>query len=359
MTGQRVLLVGSQGYLGSRLADFLLDHGYDCHGVDTGFFRDGLLYEPAQLPMLDGEARTLSEDDIKGFDVVVQLAGISNDPLGGLSPEGIYGPTRHYAVEIARLCKLFGVRYLFPSSCSVYGIAGSVVDEESPVNPRTPYSVNKVQIEEDLAELADESFSPIALRLATVFGASPRIRFDVVVNMLCGMAISQRRVILNSDGSAWRPHVDIEDVCEAFRCCIDWDYDEGRLLVLNVGRDDNNWKILDLAKLIQSRVPGCELSYLASRDGKKSDDLVRDRKVVDGVDERTYRVAFGRAHDSIPGYQAVWNVESGVDRLLAEFDRLSLDEATFHRRVFYRLQQLEMLYEIGQLDDQLQLVRAD
>ena len=135
-------------------------------------------------------------------------------------------------------------------------------DEDAPTHPQTPYSFNKLQIEQDLAEMADSSFSPIALRLATVFGSSPRIRFDVIINMLCGMAITQNQVVLNSDGQAWRPHLDIEDACEAFRCCIEWDYQEGKLLVLNVGRNDNNWNILEIARLIQSKVTGCELKFL-------------------------------------------------------------------------------------------------
>ena len=354
---RRILVVGSQGYLGSRLTDYLLERGYTCTGVDIGFFRDGLLYRPMDVPMLDAEARTLTERDIEGFDVVIQLAGISNDPFGGLSPARIYDPTRRYAIDIARMCKSLGVRYLFPSSCSVYGIAGEVVDEDSSFNPRTPYSVNKVQIEEDLADLADDAFSPIALRLATVFGASPRIRFDVVVNMLCGMAISQRRVVLNSDGAAWRPHVDIDDVCEAFRCCIDWDYDEGRLLVLNIGRDDNNWRILDVARLIQSRVPDCKMSHQEQSDGL-ADDLFRDRKIVDGADERSYKVCFARAHEVLPGYQVVWDIEKGVDRLLEELTNRNLDEALFSRREFYRLQQIEYLHACGRLDQELRFQRG-
>jgi nucleoside-diphosphate-sugar epimerase len=155
------------------------------------------------------------------------------------------------------MCKKLGIRYIFPSSCSLYGIGEVALDEESPTNPQTPYSLNKLQIEQDLAALADKTFSPIALRLATVFGISPRIRFDVVINMLCGMAVAQKQVVLNSDGQAWRPHLEIQDACEAFRCCIEWNYQDGKLMVLNVGRNDNNWKILDVARLIKSKVNGC------------------------------------------------------------------------------------------------------
>ena len=174
------------------------------------------------------------------------------------------------------------------------------MNEDGPANPQTGYSLNKLQIEQGLAELAGPNFSPIALRLATVFGCSPRIRFDVVINMLSGMAVSQGKVILNSNGQAWRPHLYIEDVCEAFRCCVEWDYDGEELLVLNVGRNDNNWRIIDIAKKIQQEIDGCKLEFL-SQKSTEQDELVKDRKIQDGVDKRTYQVNFDRIHQH---YQA-------------------------------------------------------
>ena len=350
---KKILLVGSQGYLGSRLTDYLQEYGYECAGADVGFFQYGVLYYPNPVTMLNKEARTLTEKDIEGFDVVLLLAGISNDPFGNLTSETIYDPTREYAIRIAKMCKKLGVRYIFPSSCSVYGISDGLLDEDSPTNPQTPYSLNKVQIEEDLAKLADSSFSPIALRLATVFGTSPRIRFDVVINMLCGMAIAQRKVILNSDGQAWRPHLYIDDVCEAFRCSIEWDYNGGKLIVLNVGRNDNNWKIVDVARLIQSKVQGCDLKFLGQTDEEEADDLVKDRKIQDGVDKRTYRVSFDRIHKILPGFEAHFDVETGVERLLEELERWRLNETKFKQREFYRLQQIEFLHQTKQIDDSL------
>jgi nucleoside-diphosphate-sugar epimerase len=349
---KKILIVGSEGYLGSRLTNYLQEYGYQCVGADVGFFRYGVLYPPKDVSMINKEARTLTEKDIESFDVVLLLAGISNDPFGNLSSEAIYDPTREYAVRIAKMCKKLGVRYIFPSSCSVYGIGDKLSDEDSPTNPQTPYSLNKVQIEADLTEIADSSFSPIALRLATVFGASPRMRFDVVINMLCGMAVAQKKVVLNSDGQAWRPHLHIDDVCEAFRCCIEWDYNEGRLMIFNVGQNDNNWKILDLAKLIQAKVQGCELKFLGKTE-EDADDLVKDRKIQDGVDKRTYQVSFDRIHEILPGYQTRWNVEAGVEKLLEELERWKLNETKFKQRDFYRLQQIEHLYETEQINDDL------
>lgn len=225
----KILIIGSQGYLGSRLTDYLLSRGYHCVGSDIGFFQYGVLHYPMNIPTLTIEAKNIAEHDLTGFDVVILLSGISNDPLNNLNAELVYNPTREYALRIAKMCKKLSIRFLFPSSCSVYGIADGMIDEDGETAPQTPYSLNKLQIEQDLSDLADDSFSPIALRLATVFGLSPRIRFDLVVNMLCGMAVTSKKVALNSDGQAWRPHLHIEDVCEAFRCCIEWDYKGGKV----------------------------------------------------------------------------------------------------------------------------------
>ena len=349
----KILIIGCQGYLGSRLTDYLQEYGYPCTGSDIGFFKHGVLYDPKPVPMIDKEARTLEESDLQGFDVVLQLAGISNDPFGNLRPEVVYDPTRDYTIRIAKMCKKLGVRFIFPSSCSVYGISEGLLDEDSTTNPQTPYSLNKVQIEQDLDAIADKSFSPIALRLATVFGVSPRIRFDVVINMLCGMAVAQNKVVLNSDGQAWRPHLHIEDVCEAFRCCIEWDYQAGQLMILNVGRNDCNRKILDVARLIQSRVKGCNLKFLGQLGEDYGNELVKDRKIQDGVDKRTYRVSFDRIRKILSEFHARWDVERGIEQLLEDLGRLQFDEIKFKQRDFYRLQQLSYLHETSQIDNNL------
>ena len=351
---KKILLIGNQGYLGSRLTDYLQEHGYSCSGADVGFFKDGILYPPHSVSMLQREARTLEERDIDGFDVVILLAGISNDPFGNLTTEFIYDPTRQYALRIAKICKTLGVRFIFPSSCSVYGAADSPLDESGPVSPKTPYSLNKVQIEKDLAMISDLNFSPIVLRLATVFGLSPRIRFDVVINMLCGMAVTEKHVILNSNGQAWRPHVYIEDVCEAFRCCIEWDYRDGKLMVLNVGRNDNNRQILNVARAIQQRVSHCSLDFLSQSHDGAVNELVRDRKIQDGVDDRNYRVLFDRGLETIPGFKVKWTVEMGIERLLQDLHSVELDIPKFKQREFYRLQQLEYLHKNLLVNDRLE-----
>jgi len=346
---KKILLVGSLGYLGSKLSDYLTELDYECEGIDTGYFQYGVIYYPTLIKTKFKDAKEISEEDIAGFDIVLMLAGVSNDPFGKLSYEEIYDPTRHYAISIAKICKKLGVRYIFPSSCSVYGDGGdgSYLNEESPTNPLTPYSLNKLQIEQDLEELADDSFSPIALRFGTVFGISPRIRFDVVINMLCGMAISESKIILNSDGQAWRPHIYIDDVCESFRRCIDWDYNGGRLMIFNVGSDENNYKILDIAKIISSAIPSSELIIAAKTENL--DDLVKDRKIQDGVDKRTYKVNFDKIHNLLPNYKTNWTVPSGIQCLIEDLKKYNLSLTKFRQRDFYRLQQMEFLHDTGQL----------
>ena len=186
MMNKKILVIGSQGYLGSRLTQYLDSYNYECEGIDTGFFKEGMLSKPHKVKTLHSDARLIGEKELKGYTEVVLLAGISNDPFGDLTSEKIYDPTRDYALRLASICKKIGIKFIFPSSCSVYGAAGKdFLTEQDQTNPQTPYSTNKIQIEEGLASVADNSFSPIALRLGTVYGFSPRIRFDVVINMLC------------------------------------------------------------------------------------------------------------------------------------------------------------------------------
>jgi nucleoside-diphosphate-sugar epimerase len=351
---KKILVTGSSGYLGSVLLNYLTERGYDCTGYDTYFFRDTLLY-PAyadKTKLLD--ARDITEKDLEGFDVVVHFAGISNDPVGKLDPARVYDPTRAYAKAIATMCKKLGIRFIFASSCSIYGLGKeSLLTEESEVFPQTGYSLNKLQVEQDLRSLADKDFSPIALRFATVFGPSPRIRFDVVINMLTGMAVADKMIVLNSDGKAWRPNLHILDVCKSIRCSIDFDYKGGELLVMNVGSDENNLQIIEIAKIIQRAVPGCELKFLNENPELDKEGLIRDRK-VQGADTRTYKVSFEKIQQTLPGFvQCDWSVEKGVIDLAGKLQEAGLTREIFKKRGFYRLQQLEYLYESGFISDDL------
>ena len=354
---KRVLITGSLGYLGSVLTKSLKERGFECVGYDTGFFKDCLLNSayPSNTVFLD--VRHITESELQNIDVVVHLAGISNDPVGKLDPTIIYDPTRVYAFEIAKMCKKKGIRFIFASSCSIYGLGtDSLLTEDSEVFPQTGYSINKLQIEQDLKTIADKNFSPIALRFATVFGYSPRIRFDVVINMLTGMAVANKTIVLNSDGKAWRPNLHIQDVCNAVRCAIEYDYKGGDLLVLNVGSDENNLQIIDIAKIIQKSIQGCDLKFLNENPELDKEGLIRDRK-VDGADTRTYKVSFEKIKHALPGFVCEWSVEHGVADLVAKLQEISLDNQTFKKREFYRLQQLEYLYANGLISDDLKWLK--
>lgn len=348
-----ILVTGSLGYLGSRLTRSLADAGFRVIGYDTGFFRDCTLYPAEDPETLLKDMRELTPDNLDGVTAVVHLAGMSNDPFSSLKPEEVYDPTRVYTKRLAELCRARGIRFLFASSCSVYGIGGDqVVTETSPTFPQTPYSRNKLEIEQDLLAMSDGTFAPIILRFATAFGLSPRMRFDVVVNMLVGMALTRRKIILNSDGQAWRPHVHIDDVCMAIRRCLELDPWPRQPLILNVGDTAANVQVLDVARMVQAEVPGSEIVFLNQVSDGREDaelDLIRDRKIQDGVDTRTYRVSFERITQVLPGFRCDWTVERGIERLVRELAALPFTEAQFRDPRFYRLQRLESLLGQGVL----------
>ena len=327
---KKILIIGSQGYLGSKLSEYLEVSGYQCSGIDTGFFKNGKLFNPHPIKTIDKDARSIVGGDLKGFDVVILLAGISNDPFGHMTSEQNYDPTRDYALSIASMCKEMRIKFIYPSSCSVYGAASDgYLTEDSQTNPQTPYSINKLQVENGLSLMADESFSPIALRFGTVYGMSSRIRFDVVINMLCGLALTTGKITLNSNGQAWRPHLHIDDACESFRLCIEHDFNTDKLTVLNVGQNKDNYKIIDIANIIHSNVKDSELTYLGSNKDDKENDLIKDRKIQDGVDTRTYKVSFDKIHKSLPEFKCRWDVESGIVDLLQQLKSINLDSDVF------------------------------
>ena len=352
---KKVIITGATGYLGSVLTGYLTKNGYACTGYDTGFFREALLYPHEDIHLVVKDARSITEADLEGTYGVVHLAGISNDPMGKLDAAKVYDPTRAYSLAIARKCKKLGVRFVFASSCSIYGIGGAMLlDETSPVHPQTHYSLNKLQIEGDLREISDDTFAPVALRFATVFGLSPRIRFDVVINMLAGMAFTDGRIVLNSDGQSWRPNLHILDLCQAVAGALELENRGQGLQILNVGSDENNMKIIDIARVVQSAVPGCELKFLSENPELDKEGLIKDRKVKDGAaDTRTYQVSFEKIKKVMPQFRCEWSVERGVRQMVDAFRDAKLDYAKFKDRGFYRLQQLEYLHGSGQINDDL------
>lgn len=354
----KVLITGSLGYIGSVLTDYLARQGFDVIGYDTGFFRDCTLYNPPPAKTVFKDARDIEERDLAGMGAVVHLAGISNDPFGNLTSEEVYDPTRAYSLRLAKLCKKLGIRFIFASSCSVYGRrANELSAEDAPPFPQTPYSLNKLQIENDLRDLSAKRFSPIALRLATVFGVSPRIRFDVVINMLVGMALTSGKIVLNSDGSAWRPNIHILDASKAIAAAIDSHYQGGELLVLNAGDDGNNLKIIDIARLVQKQISGSELHFLQKNPSLDNQNLIRDKKVNDGVDARTYKVSFSKIKDYFKGFACDFSVENGIRDMIRQLKKIGLSEAQFKSIGFYRLQRLDDLYKKGLISSKLEWLK--
>lgn len=356
-----VLVTGSLGYLGSRLTPYLSMSGFQCRGYDTGFFRTCTLTPPADMPTRLADARDFCDEDLEGVDAVVHLADISNDPLRTLPAERLYHPTRDYTLTIAEQCKRRGVLFVFASSCSVYGISQeALVTEDSAVAPQTPYSLNKLDIEHGLQAMADASFCPVILRFATVFGPSSRMRFDLSINMFVGMALTSGRILLNSNGLAWRPHVHIEDVCETIRCCLESVPRCQGALIVNVGRTDQNFQVLEVARMVQAYVPGSAIAFLAPHEMVKNQslELVWDRKIRDGVDTRTYRVSFDKLEQALERFQCRWTVNAGVAAMVRDFKQLGLHAAQVTDPRFYRLHHLEGLVARGELSPDLRWTAA-
>lgn len=344
----KILVVGGEGYIGSKLCPWLIENGHDVVSIDIGYFRYGCLVPPEPCKSLTDSAANITRNLIEQFDAVVMLAAISNDPYGKMSAEEIYKPTVDFTLRCAQLCKAAGVRFIFPSSCSVYGYSSVICYEDSQVNPLTPYSENKTEIESRLIELEDDSFRPIILRLATVFGPSPRIRFDVVLNMLCGMAVSQKQVILNSNGLAWRPHLYIDDVCRVIEGFISLETSStsgATSMLFNVGTLSCNYSVKNVAELIAEIVGVDNIDYL--HETHERVDLFRDSKIHDGVDKRSYKVNFEKLNREYPQFAPSISVEHGLQHLVEYLRYIKLDEVKFKQRDFYRLQQLEFLHQMG------------
>ena len=338
----RILLTGSEGYIGCRLAPILLAEGYDVVGLDTGYYRDGHLFSaPSAMgrvpPLIQKDIRRLEPEDLRGFDAVVHLAELSNDPLGETNPEITFQINHAGSVHLAQLAKQAGVqRFVYTSSCSVYGVGSDEpVSEESPVNPQTAYAKCKTLVERDVGRMASENFCTVFLRNATAYGASPRMRFDIVLNDLCGLAWTTKRIALTSDGSPWRPIVHIEDICTAVRCSLTASADAINGEIFNVGADGENYRVREIAEIVAEVFPGCELTV-----GPKS------------ADNRSYRVSFAKISTRLPGFACGWTAKRGAQELRDVFSRIEMSKDTFEYRAFTRLKQLRYLSRTRQIDSE-------
>ena len=333
----RVLVTGADGFIGSVLTPLLVERGFDVVGLDTGFYRAGLLYHDGKdrPATLTRDVRSLSVRDLEGFDAVVHLAELSNDPLCQHDPKKTYEINHLGSVALARAAKEAGVsRFVYASSCSIYGAAADGTrTEESEPNPQTAYADCKMLVERDVQALADDGFSPTFLRNATAFGASPRIRFDIVLNNLAGLAWTTGRITMTSDGMPWRPLVHVRDISSAVAATLEAPRETVANQILNVGDNDNNYRVREIAEAIGEAFPNCKIEF-----GNN------------GGDNRSYRVSFDKIRRVLPGFRCEWNAARGARQMRALFEHIAMGEGDFNAAPFTRLRQLQRLLESRQID---------
>lgn len=336
----RVLLTGADGYIGAIMGPKLLEAGHEVMGLDTGYYRRGWLFDDGKVhpQVISKDQRKITKADLEGFDAVVHLAELSNDPIGENDPDLTMDVNHRGSVGLARLAREAGVtRFIQASSCSTYGAGGDEMrTETSELAPQTAYARCKILVEEGVRELMADDFTPVFMRNATAYGASPRQRFDLVLNNLCGFAHTIKEIRMTSDGSPWRPITHIEDICEAMLCALKAPKEAVAGEAFNVGADSENYRIREIAEIVASAFPGCELTIGES-----------------GGDTRSYRVSFAKIREHMPDFKTSWTAERGAHQLRVVFERIGLTKEMFENPPYTRLKELRYLQDTKQIDEKL------
>lgn len=338
----KVLVTGHNGYVGTVMMPMLIKAGYDVTGLDSNLYKGstfGEMIKTQDYPEIEKDIRDIESSDLKGFEAIIHLAGLSNDPLGDLNPDLTFEINHKASVRLAKLGKNAGVkRFIFSSSCSNYGAGGQDwLDEKSPFNPVTPYGTSKVRVEQEVSGLADGSFSPTFLRSGTAYGVSPRLRFDLVLNNLLAWAYTTGKVFLKSDGLAWRPIVHIRDMSLAFLSALDAPIDLVHNEAFNVGRTEENYRVRDLADIVAETVPGSKIEYSSGAE----------------PDKRNYRVLCNKIAETLPGYKPCWTARQGAKELYEAYKKIGLRQEEFEGSRYRRVDHIKQLLSSGRLDDTL------
>ena len=338
----RVLVTGHQGYIGTRLTPLLSAAGINVVGYDNGLFRECAVLPMPPVPTISKDIRDVERKNVEGFDAIVHLAGLSNDPLGDISPAATLKVNYEATVRLAEVAKQAGVRrFVYASSCSIYGAAGdTILDEEGAFNPVTPYAVSKAMSEAELIRLADGSFSPVFIRAATAYGVSPMIRFDLVLNNLVAWASATGRVHIKSDGTPWRPVVHVEDIGRAYLAVLRAPTEDVHLQAFNVGSSAENYQVREIADFVRETVPGAVIEY--ATDG--------------GPDKRCYRVNFEKIRTVLKEFRPHWTARRGAIEVYELMQQLGLNKSDFEGARFSRVDHLKHLARTNRVDDELRLI---
>lgn len=341
----KVLVTGHNGYVGSIMVPILLGAGHEVVGLDTDLYQGSTFGKEktnTNVPAMKKDIRDINAADLAGFQAVIHLAGLSNDPLGDLNPELTYAINHQASVRLAELSKAAGIeRFIFASSCSNYGAAGDdYLTETAQFNPVTPYGISKVRVEQDVAKLADDNFSPTYMRSGTAYGVSPLLRFDLVLNNLVAWAYTTGKVHLKSDGASWRPLVHIEDMSRAFLAALDAPRELVHNEAFNVGRTKENYRIKELAQIVVEVVSKSKLEYASDA----------------GPDKRNYRVNCDKIATVLPEYKPIWTVNKGAQELYQAYQQVGLQPQEFEGPRYRRIHHIKQLISSGRLDSNLRWI---